>query len=68
MEFLPTIADYLVNKHEKRIAEFGARVILQAVDEEIKIPLAKAILTAEHHQKTGLVFHLADKNNKVIVT
>ncbi|MFQ6056507.1 MAG: AAA family ATPase, partial [Methanosarcinales archaeon] len=48
LEFREKAVDFLVKKYGERIANFGGRGITNAINDEIMLPLSKAILRAEY--------------------
>jgi len=53
------VADWLVDTYSSRIRIFGGRGITNALEDEVMIPLSRAVLRVEHYGRQGVVFHLA---------
>lgn len=56
VEFDESIAQWLVEKYGEQMTMYGGRGITNAIESEIMIPLAKAILRAEHNNEQNLKF------------
>jgi ATP-dependent Clp protease ATP-binding subunit ClpA len=52
------IAEWLVQKYGDRISKFGGRGVTTAIEDETMIPLACAVLNAEHLQRHSVTFYV----------
>ncbi len=68
VEFEENVAKWLVNKYGEQMTMYGGRGIANAIESEIMIPLAKAVLRAEHNNERNLKFLLtvSEQGVKVI--
>ncbi|MCS7279057.1 MAG: AAA family ATPase [Thermodesulfobacteriaceae bacterium] len=56
VNFEESVAKWLVEKYGEQITMYGGRGITNAIESEIMIPLAKAVLRAEHNNERNLRF------------
>jgi len=59
LEFEETVAGWIVQKHGRHIAEFGARGIVNAVRDEVETAIAYAVLEAEDRGAQHVTFRVA---------
>jgi len=52
------VVDLLVQCYGERISRFGGRGITNAINDEIMLPLARAVLEAEYENAANRQFHL----------
>jgi len=69
LEVEESAMEYLVHKHGEQMAQFGGRGITNAIEDEIIMALARAVLRAEHEQRRNAAFQvtLQDGRLKVVV-
>lgn len=59
LEFDSTpVSEWLVQKYGSRIGKFGGRGITNAIEDETMIPLAWAVLQAEHYKRQDIKFRI----------
>ncbi|MBM3239022.1 AAA family ATPase [Candidatus Poribacteria bacterium] len=64
--FDDSIADWLVGKHGERISMFGGKGITNAIEDEVMMPIARAILRAEHNEQQRVRFSVKASNEQGI--
>lgn len=52
------VVDQLVARYGERISRFGGRGITNAINDEVMLPLARAVLEAEYENASNRLFHL----------
>lgn len=61
------VASWLVDKHGERIGLLGGRGITQAINDEVLVGLARAVLAAERDSQRGTVFSVSIANEAIRV-
>lgn len=65
--FDDSVAQWLVDKHGERITMFGGRGITNAIEDEVMMPLARAILRTEHNGQQQVSFHVRATDEQGVV-
>jgi ATP-dependent Clp protease ATP-binding subunit ClpA len=60
------VAGWLVEKHTDRINLFGGRGITNAIEDEIMLPLARAVLRAEYNGQQHVIFQVRSTTDGVV--
>lgn len=67
LEFDSSVPRWLVQKYGKQMTMFGGRGITNAIENEVMMPLAKALLRAEYYNEQTVRFCLTTDQQRVLV-
>lgn len=61
------VPNFLVKVHGQKMAEFGGRGIVDALNQRIMTGLARSVLQAEYDGRSGIEFHITLDGNELMV-